>query len=303
MIVTTDILAGLRTGYNVIFQQALGELAGVNQDWAKIASEMPSTTDRESYNWLGAIPAMSEWKDVRQLNDLRDWDYTLVNKHWEATLQVDRDALSDDKYGMIKSRIRSLARAYLKKVTAEVFSQLDDGETLTAFDGSAFFADTRVIGASANIDNLLSGAYSASATEVRSGLAAAVSSMRNFQDDQGNPMNLMPDTVVCGPEMEILIKEALLPGVAGTRRPEMDYVKTIVVSPWIDLDQTDWYCLCTSEEVKPVILQNRQAPEFVSLDDPKGERAFIKRQFLYGVDARFVTGFGDPRTAIKLKDA
>jgi phage major head subunit gpT-like protein len=303
MIVTTDILAGLRTGYRAIFMQALGELAGVNAEWQKIATVMPSTTDRESYNWLGAIPAMSEWKDVRKLNDLRDWDYTLVNKHWEATLQVDRDAIADDKYGMIKARIRSLARAYLKKVSAEVFSQLDDGETLTAFDGTAFFADTRTIGGSANIDNLLEGAYSGSTTEIRTALGLAVNNMRNFQDDQGNPMNLMPDTLLCGPEMEILVKEALLPGVAGTRRPEMDYVKTIVVSPWVDLDQTDWYLLCTSEEVKPVIFQSRQDPEFVSLDDPKGERAFIKRQFLYGVDARFVTGFGDPRCAIKIKDS
>jgi len=246
---------------------------------------------------------MVEWKDVRTLKDLSNYDYTLVNKHYEATLQVDRDALNDDKYGMIKARIRGLARAYFKGITAGVFSQLDDGETLLAFDGAAFFADTRVIGASANIDNLLSMACSGSTTEVRLALAAGVNAMRNFQDDQGNPMNLMPDTIVCGPEMEIMIKEALLPGVAGTRRPEMDYVKTIVVSPWIDLDQTDWYLLCTSEEIKPVLFQNRQDPEFVSLDDSKGERAFIKRQFLYGVDARWATGFGDPRCAVKLKDA
>jgi phage major head subunit gpT-like protein len=303
MIVTSDILTGLRTGYRAIFMQALGELAGTNADWQKIATVSPSSTDRESYNWLGTIPAMVEWKDVRTIKDLAKYDYTLINKHYEATLQVDRDALSDDKYGMIKARIRGLARAYFKGITAAVFSQLDDGETLLAFDGTAFFADTRVIGASANIDNLLSMACSDSATEVRAALSAGVNAMRNFQDDQGNPMNLMPDTVVCGPEMEILIKEALLPGVAGTRRPEMDYVKTIVVSPWLDLDQTDWYLLCTSEEIKPILFQNRQDPEFVSLDDPKGERAFIKRQFLYGVDARWATGFGDPRTAIKLKDA
>ena len=303
MIVTTDILAGLRTGYRALFLQALGELAGTNEEWKKIATVFPSTTDRESYNWLGANPPMSEWKDNRKLNDLRDWDYTLVNKHWEATLHVDRDAIADDKYGMIKARIRGLARAYFKKVTAEVFSQLDDGETLTAYDAAAFFADTRTIGSSGNIDNLLEGAYSGSTTEIRTALGLAVNNMRNFKDDQGNPMNLMPDTLVCGPEMEILIKEALLPGVAGTRRPEMDYVKTIVVSPWIDLDQTDWYLLCTSEEVKPVILQDRQAPEFVSLDDPKGERAFMQKEFLYGVDARFVVGFGDPRTAIKVKDS
>lgn len=303
MIVTTDILAGLRTGYRAIFMQALGELAGVNDEWKKIATVFPSNTDRESYNWLGANPSMLEWDDVRTLRDLRDWDYTLVNKHFEATLQVDRDTLADDKYGMIRARIRSLARAYLKKVTEEVFSQLDDGESLTAYDGTAFFDDSRTIGDSGTVDNLLAMACSGTASEVRSGLSSAVNAMRNFKDDNGNPMNLMPDTIVCGPEMEILIKEALLPGVAGTRRPEMDYVKTIVVSPWIDSDQTDWYVLCTSEEVKPVIFQDRQAPEFVSLDDPKGERAFMRKQFLYGVDARFVTGFGDPRCAVKLKDA
>ena len=128
--------------------------------------------------------------------------------------------------------------------------------------------------------------------------------MRLFQDDWGEPLNLRPDTVVCAPEMEIAMRDALLPGVAGTVRPELDFVKQIIVTPWVDLDATDWYMLCTTEEVNPLIFQLRQAPQYVAKDNPNtSDLVFMSNMFYYGADDRFVVGFGDPRTAIKIKDA
>jgi len=297
-VVTSDLLAALTTNYRVIFKKTLAESAVSLEDYKALATIFTSGTDKETYNWLGEHPSMEEWKDNRQLRGLRDWDYTLTNKSYEATIQVDRETLEDDKYNMYMPRIQGLARASLRSFNEKVFTQLDDGESLACFDSGYFFADTRTIGASANIDNILAGNYSDSAAEIRAGIKAAVKQMRAFQDDWGKPMNLMPDTVVCSPEMEIPLKDALLPGVAGTKRPELEYVKKIIVSPWIDADTDDWFLLCTTGEVKPVIFQLRKAPEFNSLDDPKSSYVFLKKKFLFGVDARFEVGFGDPRTAI-----
>ena len=243
---------------------------------------------------------MSEWKDQRKLHGLRPFDYTLTNKHYEATIEVKRDTIEDDKYGLIKPRVQGLARAALRHFNEMVFTQLDDGESLKAYDDGYFFADTRVIGSSANIDNILSGNYSDSTPEIRAGLVAAVEQMRLFQDDWGKVLNIIPDTVVCSPKMEIPIKNALLPDVANTKRPEMVFVKNIVVSPWMDADTDDWFVLCTMAEVKPLIFQLRKAPEFVALDNPKSDHVFKQGTFLYGVDTRFEVGFGDPRTAVLL---
>ena len=304
-VVTSDILAGMRTNFQAILMQALGDKAKTLEPVLKIATKLPSDTDKNSYNWFGITPPMSEWKDKRKLRGLRPFDYELTNKDWESTLEVERNAILDDKLGMIAPRIRSLAGAYYRAVIREVFSQLDGGTTYTAYDGTAMFSDTRTIGASANIDNLLSGAYSGTETEVRAAMSAAIQAMAAFQDDWGEPLNLQPDTIVCSPAMKLLIVQALKPGVSGVVRPEAEVFSPdrVIASPWIDADTDNWYVLCTTEELKPLLLQDRQAPQFTSLDKVTDQDAFMSKIFYYGVDARFVTGFGDPRTAIKIVDA
>jgi len=303
-VVTTDMTDALRTNVRAIFLKALGELADKYKDWNVIATILQSDGDKEELNWLGAPPPMSEWKDKRQLRGLRPFSYTLTNQDWEATLEVNRNALADNKLGNIPLRVRSLARSYYKRIRNEVFSKLDDGETGLCFDAGYFFADTREIGDSGNIDNILSGSYSASAANIRSGLAAAATAMANFKDDWGEPMGLQMDTVVCNPLMYIAIKDALkVPGVAGTSRPEAEFVQQIIVSPWIDADTDDWFALCTSEEIKPIIFQDRQKPEVTNLDKPDDRDVFMAKTLYYGVDARFTVGYGDPRTAILVHTA
>lgn len=302
-LVTNDFLAGIMTNFRAIFMKALADNALSMADYTRLATVFNSTTDKETYAWLGAAPSMQEWVDKRRLNGLRNFDYTLTNKHYEATIEVDRDTFEDDKYGLITPRVQSLAKAALRYFNERVFSQLDDGAATKGYDTDYyFFADTRVIGSSGNIDNLLAGDYSASEAEIRAGINAAVEKMAGFQDDWGKPMNLMPDTIVCSPYMYMLIRQALLPGVSGVVRPESELIKAVIANPWIDLNKYDWYILCTTEEVKPIIFQLRKAPEFVALDDPKGEHAFKNKTFLYGVDTRFQVGYGDPRTAIKMDD-
>lgn len=303
-IVTSQLLSALTTNYRAVFNQALGDKAAMNEDWKAITTIIPSNTDKESLNWLGANPPMNEWKDKRQAVGLRDMTYTLTNAHYEATVGIDRDTIEDDKYNMFMPRIRGLAASAFKYMAEKVFSQIDDGETNTAYDGTAMFADTRTIGGSGNIDNLISMACSGSAAEIRAAVAAAQEKMRLFQDDWGKPMNLVPDTILCGPEMELALREAIFtPAVSQTIRPETMFVKRIIVSPWIDSDATDWYMLCTTEEIRPLVMILRKNPEFAAVTNPNDSGVFMDKTFYYGVDCRFAVGFGDPRTAVKLVDA
>jgi len=303
--VTSDLLAGLLTGFRAIFIKELGDFDKSDGLYKLISTLFTSITDKESYAWLGAVPVMSEWKDHRKLYGLPAYDYSLTNKHYEATLEVDRDTVEDDKYGLYRPRVKGLARRAIKFFNEKVFSQLDDGATLKAYDGTAFFDTTREIGDSDTIENIITGAYSGAEAEIRTALGAAIAQMRKFKDDRGKAMNLVPDTIVCSADMEILIRSALLPGVAGVPRVEAGYFSPnqIISTPWVDAEVLDWYVLCTKAEVNPIILQLRKAPEFVALDDPKGEHVFKNKTFLYGVDDRFEVGYGDPRTAVKIVDS
>ena len=302
-IVTSDFLSGLMTNFRAIFQDAFVKAADA-AEYKALVLETISTSAKEAYGWLGSLPALSEWKDTRKLSGMRVFDYTLENLHYESTIEVDRNTLEDDEYGMIQHRIRQLAQRAIDHMCKLVFDLLDAGESEKAYDSTAMFADTRVIGGSANIDNLLSGAYSGSADEIRAGVAAGVVAMRLFQDDRGVPMNLCPDTIVCSPTMEIPIKNALLPAVAGVTRAEADIIKRIIVRPEIDADVDDWYLLSTQRMgLKPLIFQVRKQPEFVAVDRPDALNVFLNRLLYYGIDWRGAVGFGDPRTAVKIKDS
>ena len=53
-----------------------------------------------------------------------------------------------------------------------------------------------------------------------------------------------------------------------------------------------WFLLDLSRPVKPIILQIRKRPEFISVDHPEDENVFMRKKFLYGVDDRKNVGFG-----------
>lgn len=55
---------------------------------------------------------------------------------------------------------------------------------------------------------------------------------------------------------------------------------------------TPWFLLCANRALKPIIYQERKAPQFVNKDRPEDDNVFNNRQFLYGVDKRCNVGFG-----------
>lgn len=55
---------------------------------------------------------------------------------------------------------------------------------------------------------------------------------------------------------------------------------------------TPWYLFDTSRAIKPIIFQNRRAPEFVAITRPDDESVFMTKKFMYGSDRRDNAGFG-----------
>ncbi|MEM7668986.1 MAG: Mu-like prophage major head subunit gpT family protein [Pseudomonadota bacterium] len=53
-----------------------------------------------------------------------------------------------------------------------------------------------------------------------------------------------------------------------------------------------WFLMDDSRALKPIIYQDREAPQFVALDDPRDHNVFMNKQFVYGVDGRNNTGYG-----------
>ncbi len=55
---------------------------------------------------------------------------------------------------------------------------------------------------------------------------------------------------------------------------------------------TSWFLLDTTRVMKPLILQKRKDYNFVTLDKETDENVFMRKEYIYGVDARLNAGFG-----------
>lgn len=301
MIVTSDFLAALTTSFQAIFTTAF-DAADKDAEYKLLCLLTESTSDKENYNWLEAVPALSQWKDERKIYGLGARDYEVKNVNYEATIGVDRNTLEDEKYGMIQHRVRQLASRAVAHMNNEVFKLLNLGVSTKTFDKKNFFvASGRAFGDSGSIVNIAAGAYGADTTKILAGINAGIILMRNYKDDRGEPLNLVPDTLVCAPTMEIGIRGALLPAVAGTVRPEAQIISRIIVNPHlISGSNRDYYLICTKNELKSMVCQIRKKPQITALDKPDSTDVFMKRHIYYGVDYRGAVAFLEPRCAVMI---
>lgn len=303
VVVSSDFLAALLTNFQAIFKTAF-DAGDAEAEYRALCLLTESTSEKENYNWMEAVPALSEWADVRKVYGLGARDYEVKNVHYEGTIGVDRDTLEDDKYGLIPARVRQLAGRAVAHMDNQVFKLLNLGTTTKTFDGVNFFAAAgRAFGDSGSIVNIAAGAYGATAAKILAGIGAGIVLMRNFKDDRGEPLGLVPDTLVCSPVREIDIRAALLPAVAGTVRPEAQIISKIIVNPYLTSGATaghDYYLICTKSDLKPMVAQIRKKPEFVALDKPDSTDVFMKRTIYYGVDYRGAVAFLEPRCAVMI---
>jgi len=284
-VVTSDFLAGLYRSLQALYKDTYEK---TEADYQKIAMEVPSTTSENQYQWLGEVPGMKEWVDERTLEDLKAWDYTIKNKDWESTIAVDRNTIEDDQLGIIRPRVMSLAVAAKTHPDELVFSLLAQGFSQTCFDGQYFFDTDHPLADGSTQSNKITLALDAT------GLKTALATLRRLKGWTGRPLNLKATHLVVPPELEWTARELLQAerDASGATNILRGAIPNIIVSPYL-ADTNNWFVLDASKPVKPLIFQMRKRPEFVSMDDPKqSETVFMRKKYLYGVDARYNVGYG-----------
>lgn len=310
--VTSDFLPALFTEFQVMFEDEFFAALNVN-DYTRIASVMKSNTLTESINWLGTVPQMRLWTDERVHQAIApSYTYSVTNNHYEATIDVDRDTIEDDRYRLIMPRIGQLGQEAGRYPWVLAINALVANGT--GYDGQSFFSSSHVSGLSGTQNNTVS-ATGQTLAAVTTDLTSAITQIRRFKDDQGRPMNLgQPKTgtggpggltILAPPELESVFRQLLnadfLPA-AGVAAPQSNWFKgyaDLIVDPYLT-SATAWYLLDLGHSLKPLIYLDRKAPEFVPMDDPKNAQVFNKRQFSYGVDFRGNVGYGLWQMAVKV---
>ena len=282
MIINGPNLRGIYVGYNTIFNKAFAEHAPL---YKEIAMETPSTTDAETYAWLGDLPGMREWIGDREVQNLSGSDYTIKNKSWELTFGIPREAVEDDKIGLYNPGVESLGREAATHPDELVFKLLKDGFTALCYEGKPFFSDAHPVG-DGTVSNLGHAELSVDA------YIAARAAIMSLTNSKGRPLNLIPDKLVVPPALESKARDILIADYINGTKNTMQGTAKPLVAPWLAGADKAWYLLCTNRPVKPVIHQTRKPAKFVSKTNETDDNVFFAKTFLYGVDSRENVGFG-----------
>jgi len=289
-LVTRDFLSATFTGFKGLYDKSFAQTEPL---YPKISTVVESTSDKESYNWLGSVPSMRQWTDERIPGALRTNSYDVENQKYEATIEVDRETFEDDKLGQIKPRIEELAVRAATHPDELVIGLLNDGFASACYDGQFFFDTDHAEGLSGTQSNKLAVALSSA------NLETAVETMLAFKDDQGKPLGIMPDTLVVGPENYFDARQILnsvsivLAGSSDIEKPggnPLSGMLDLHVSPHVDSGK--WFVLATKYPVRPTLFQWRIKPEFTAVTDPSDEYVFSTDTFKYGVRSRCGAGYG-----------
>ncbi|MGE4526822.1 MAG: Mu-like prophage major head subunit gpT family protein [Rhodospirillaceae bacterium] len=138
MILNRAALDAATTGFRTIFN---GAFAGAkNADhYKKIAMLVPSTTAKNSYPWLADNFEIREWVGDRNYQNLVAAVFSIVNKDFEGTVNVPRNAIEDDELGVFGPMFQMMGDATATFPNRMVFPLLKAGFTSLCWDGQYFF--------------------------------------------------------------------------------------------------------------------------------------------------------------------
>jgi phage major head subunit gpT-like protein len=278
------VFLNLRTDFNRAFEST-------SVQWNLTAMEVPSGSSETRYNWFSNFPRMRKWLGEKQIKQLEAHGYTIVNDDWEATVEVDRNDIEDDNIGIYAPQAQ-MAGWSARQLPDEIVADLkNQAFTQTCYDGQYFY-DTDHPVAGASVSNKLTVALSASTgAAALASYGAARIAIQKFKDEEGRPLNLMPDTLEVPPALEAVGKKLVEAEKLDDDSPN-PYRNTakLVVNPRL-ISDTAWFLHVTSMPVKPFVYQNRKAPVFVSQTEMQSDNVFLRKKFRFGAEARAAGGY------------
>ncbi|MCL2829992.1 MAG: Mu-like prophage major head subunit gpT family protein [Betaproteobacteria bacterium] len=294
MIVNKESISAAFVGIKATFNNALETAPS---QWQKIAMKITSTTSQNDYAWLSNFPKMREWIGDKRVDSLAASKYTIANKDWEATIEVDRNDIEDDNLGIYAPQAQMAGKSAAQLPDDIVFALINGGFKNPCHDGQYFFdadhpgvdADGEKCSVSNKSNKPLSAASEGAAL---AGYGAARTAMQKFADDQGVPLNIRPNILLVPSALEYVAKTLMTAERLEDGKPNLFRGTAEVVVDARLTSDTAWYLLDTTQAVKPVIYQERKAPVFVDQVDLSSDDVFMRKKFKFGVEARAAGGYG-----------
>ena len=138
-ILNQNTVAGIFRTFSAIFTQAFSDTP---TEWQQLAMRVPSSSREQSYNWLGVFPGLREWLGDRIFKNLLAFNYSITNKDWETSVEVDRNDILDDNMGIYNPLVAEMGRAVAAHPDELIFQTLIPGSFDTVCYDGQFMVDT-----------------------------------------------------------------------------------------------------------------------------------------------------------------
>ena len=269
-----------------------------------ISALYTSDQESETYKWLGMAPQMREWIGGRQAKGFRENGITIVNKTFEATMEVLVEEIRRDKTGQVMTRVRELATRTNAHWAKLISLLIVSGESAVCYDGQFFFDTDHSEGDSGVQSNDVTydvvTPTAPTAAEFESAILKSVEKIIGFKDDQGEPMNeeassfLVMVPVGFMASSAAALKNPVIVDGSGARTNTLTniggFTFELAVNP--RLTWTDKFAIFRADgQVKPFIRQEEEGVTISSVAEGS-ELEFTHKKHWYGVQAIRNAGFG-----------
>ena len=264
----------------------------------------------ETYNFLGQSPAMREWIGGRQAKGFSGQGITILNVHYEASVEIQKKDARRDKTGQIRARLEEFYDEGANHWATLLSSLLLAGASSLCYDGQYYFDTDHTEGQSGvqsnkiNVDisglpALVHGAVAApSVEEMQQSILAGISAILSFKGDRGQMMNRNAKAfVVVVPVGLYLIAVAAVStlttvNLAPNLNPNLIAGLTIDVQMVAELTWTDTFAVFrTDSPIKGFIRQTEQEVELKAKAEGS-EFEFDNDAWQFGIDAWRGVGYG-----------
>lgn len=289
-----DVNAFFQT-LETIFNKAV---QGATPKWSQIAMRVPSNGEANVYAWMEQLSGFRKWVGPRLFDDLKSLGYTLTNEEWEKSVQIKRNSIDDDAYGVYSNFVEQLAVSGAYHPDVMVGQLLDNAFTSLCYDGKPFYATGHRLRENADgtvrtIDNVMAKPLTGE------NFAEARTMLRRNIGGGDNPFaGSFEITLIVPAEEEMNARMILERERAdfGADNPYKGLAKLLVLDSLENTKQ--WHVHVTGNPIKALIYQDRRALSSTSITDPNDSSVKETGYYKFMADYRGAYGYSLPVLAV-----
>jgi len=272
MEITLGNLEAVFTGLKATFNEAVQ--ATEDEQIRRLMEVVQSTSGSEDYPTATLLGDLEEVLDEVTITGIGAFVQSVPNRTFARIVEVKRNDIADDNVGVYRPGVRQLGRRaalYPLRLAAEA---LLAGFTDQWVDGATVFSSSHEWVGGLGWSNRSDVALTADNFD------AALYALESRLGPDGQPLGLQPNLLVCGlanrAAAESILEVQYLEGGESNRHYKR--CDLLVLSR---LGSSQAWFVMDSDPVKPMILQDREGPEFTAKDRPDDDEAFYRERYAY----------------------